>query len=313
MHVIGSLNADQLLELTAFPERGETVLGAGMRLTAGGKGGNQAVAAARAGAPTAMVGVTGDDAHGRLVRRALAEAGVRTTAVRVAAGAHTGLAVVLLEPGGGNRIVVTPGANSELDERDIDAGLATVAPGDVVLLQLEIPPASVAHAARLARAGGATVVLNAAPAPVDLRLLDLADLDVLVVNDPEARAVARLLGVAERSAEERVPALARELDALVVCTMGAEGALAAPAGGPAPVLRVPAVPVSAVDTTAAGDTFTGYLAAALADGTDDLPAALRRAAAAAALAVTRHGAMASIPDLGEVRRTRHASPLTSKE
>ncbi|WP_165953787.1 PfkB family carbohydrate kinase [Streptomyces sp. 8K308] len=315
MHVVGSLNADQLLELSVFPERGETVLSSGTRVTAGGKGGNQAVAAARAGARTAMVGVTGDDAHGRLVRAALAEAGVGTAAVRADPEAPTGLAVVLLEPGGGNRIIVASGANNRVGERDVEAGLAAVEPGDVVLLQLEIPPATVAHAARRARARGATVMLNAAPAPTDARHLDPAYLDVLVVNAHEARAVARLFGVTEGAPEDQAPSLARALDALVVCTAGDRGAYAVPAGGREPVLHVPAVPVPAVDTTAAGDTFTGYLAAALAEGANasDLPAALHRAAAAAALAVTRHGAAESIPDLDEVLRTRFTSPLTSRE
>ncbi|MFD7227543.1 PfkB family carbohydrate kinase [Streptomyces sp. NPDC059881] len=313
VHVVGSLNADQLLEVTAFPGAGETVLGSGMRITAGGKGGNQAVAAARGGARTAMVGATGDDAHGRLVRDALDGAGVCTASVRTTAEAHTGLAVVLLEPGGDNRIIVTPGANASLTEADAAAGLAAVEPGDIVLLQLEIPPTVVAHAARTARARGATVVLNAAPAPTDSRALTPGDLDVLVVNDPEAHAVARLLGLTGHTTpEERVIALARALDALVVCTMGADGAYAAPAGGRRPALHVPAVPVVPVDTTAAGDTFTGYLAAALAEGVDDLSTALNRAAAAAALAVTRSGAMASIPARREVLRARASLP-TAKD
>lgn len=304
VHVVGSLNADQLLEVAAFPGAGETVLGSGMRISAGGKGGNQAVAAARAGAPTTMVGAVGDDAHGRLVRDELSTAGVATGLVRTTAGAHTGLAVVMLEPGGDNRIIVTPGANASLTEADAEAGLAGVAPGDVVLLQLEIPTHVAGHAARAARARGATVVLNAAPAPVDPDCLAPGRIDVLVVNEPEAGAVARLLGLPEHAAtpEERAAALAAALDALVVCTMGARGACAAGAGGARSALHVPAVPVVPVDTTAAGDTFTGYLAAALAGGADDLATALARASAAAALAVTRRGAMTSIPERGEVLR-----------
>jgi ribokinase len=251
-----------------------------------------------------MVGAVGDDAHGRLLRDELSAAGVATGPVLTTAHAHTGLAVVMLEPGGDNRIIVTPGANASLTEADAEAGLSGVAPGDVVLLQLEIPPHVADHAARTARARGATVVLNAAPAPLDPGCLAPGRIDVLVVNEPEAEAVARLLGLPEHAAppEERAPALAAALDALVVCTMGARGACAAGAGGARTVLHVPAVPVVPVDTTAAGDTFTGYLAAALAEGADDLATALTRASVAAALAVTRRGATTSIPERGEVLR-----------
>ncbi|MER7819583.1 ribokinase [Streptomyces sp. NPDC096153] len=312
VHVVGSLNADQLLEVPSFPGAGETVLGSGMRISAGGKGGNQAVAAARAGAATAMIGAIGDDAHGRLVRDALASAGVDTGPVRTTADAPTGLAVVMLEPGGDNRIIVTPGANASLTEADAEAGLAAVGPGDVVLLQLEIPAPVVAHAARTARARGARVVLNAAPAPTDPGCLTPGGLDVLVVNEPEAEAVARLLGLPGHAAspEERALALSAALDALVVCTLGARGACAARSGSGRTALHVPALPVVPVDTTAAGDTFTGYLAAALAEGVDDLAAALRRAAAAAALAVTRGGAMTSIPERREVLRADDCSRPT---
>ncbi|OEU88790.1 hypothetical protein DB35_21365 [Streptomyces abyssalis] len=310
VHVVGSLNADQVMEVPACPRAGETVLGSGMRISAGGKGGNQAAAAARGGARTTMVGATGADAHGRLVRRALAEAGVETASVRTVPDVHTGVAMVLVEPGGDNRIVIASGANSRLTEEDAEAGLAAVEPGDIVLLQLEVPAPVVNHAARLARSRGATTVLNAAPAPADLSCPAPGSHDVLVVNDPEARAVAGLLGIPTDSPEERVVALAQELDALVVCTMGEQGAYAAGSGRGEPVLHVPAFPADAVDTTAAGDTFTGYLAAALAGGAD-LPDALAGASTAAGLSVTRSGGMTSIPALREVCEARAAHPLTT--
>lgn len=295
--VVGSLNADQLLEVPAFPAAGETVLASDVLITAGGKGGNQAVAAARAGATVVMIGALGDDAHGRLVRRALTESAVDTRWVGTADGTHTGTAVVAVEAGGENRIIVSSGANARLTRQDVDAGLAGAGPGDLVLLQLETPVEVVAHAAHLARERGATVVLNAAPAPANTTCLT-TDIDFLVVNQVEMAAVAELLGAgagAEGPGDvaARVLATSRALDCVVVCTTGADGAYVNVGGDR--VAHIPAVQVTAVDTTAAGDTYTGYLAAALARGVTDLPGALATASAAAAVAVTRRGAMASIP------------------
>ncbi|MET9554457.1 ribokinase [Streptomyces sp. NPDC006645] len=317
--VVGSLNADQLLEVPAFPAAGETVLASDVLITAGGKGGNQAVAAARAGAAVVMIGALGDDAHGVLVRRALTESGVDTGWVRTADGTHTGTAVVAVEAGGENRIIVSSGANARLTGQDVETGLAGAAPGDLVLLQLETPVAVVAHAARFAKERGATVVLNAAPAPADAGCLT-ADIDVLVVNQVEMRAVAALVGAGAgtdgpRDAPEGVAgtvlATSRALDCVVVCTTGAEGAYVNVGDR---VAHIPAVQVTAVDTTAAGDTYTGYLAAALARGETDLPAALATASAAAAVTVTRRGAMASIPYAHETGPVAaHAGPDTDTD
>lgn len=298
--VVGSLNADQLLEVPAFPAAGETVLASDVTITAGGKGGNQAVAAARAGASVVMIGALGDDAHGLLVRRALVESGVETGWVRTAGGTHTGTAVVAVEAGGENRIIVASGANARLSPEDVESGLADAAPGDLVLLQLETPVGVVAHAARFAKERGATVVLNAAPAPADTGCLT-TDIDLLVVNQGEMRAVAGLVGAVAQpdggaagrgDVAGTVLATSRALDCVVVCTTGADGAYVNVGDR---VAHIPAVPVTAVDTTAAGDTYTGYLAAALARGESDLPAALATASAAAAITVTRRGAMVSIP------------------
>lgn len=310
--VVGSLNADQLLEVPAFPAAGETVLASDVLITAGGKGGNQAVAAARAGAAVVMIGALGDDAHGVLVRGALTESGVDTGWVRTADGTHTGTAVVAVEAGGENRIIVASGANAHLTRQDVEAGLAGAAPGDLVLLQLETPVAVVAHAARFAKARGATVVLNAAPAPADNGCLT-TDIDVLVVNQVEMRAVAELVGAGAGTGETgdvpgTVLATSRTLNCVVVCTTGAGGAYVN-AGDR--VAHIPAVQVTAVDTTAAGDTYTGYLAAALARGETDLTAALTTASAAAAVTVTRRGAMASIPYAHEIGPVAaHAGPGT---
>ncbi|TXL86419.1 ribokinase [Streptomyces sp. IB2014 016-6] len=313
--VVGSLNADQLLEVPAFPAAGETVLASDVLITAGGKGGNQAVAASRAGAAVTMIGALGDDAHGRLVRRALTESGVDTGWVVTADGTHTGTAVVAVEAGGENRIIVASGANARLTRRDVESGLASAAPGDLVLLQLETPVEVVAHAARFAKERGATVVLNAAPAPADAGCLS-ADIDLLVVNEVEMRAVAGLVGADETGTGERgegrdtagtVLTTSRALDCVVVCTTGADGAYVNTGDR---VVHIPAVRVTAVDTTAAGDTYTGYLAAALARGESDLPAALATASAAAAVTVTRRGAMASIPYADEIGEARAISDAT---
>lgn len=298
--VVGSLNADQLLEVPAFPAAGETVLASDVLITAGGKGGNQAVAASRAGAKVVMIGALGDDAHGRLVRDALTGSGVDTGWVVTADATHTGTAVVAVEAGGENRIIVASGANARLTRQDVESGLAGAAPGDLVLLQLETPVEVVAHAARYAKERGATVVLNAAPAPADTGCLT-TDIDLLVVNEGEMRAVAALVGADEGGDGRDVPgtvlATSRALECVVVCTTGADGAYV-DAGDR--VVHIPAVRVTAVDTTAAGDTYTGYLAAALARGERDLPAALATASAAAAVTVTRRGAMASIPYAAEI-------------
>ncbi|MEU0693258.1 ribokinase [Streptomyces niveus] len=320
--VVGSLNADQLLEVPAFPAAGETVLASDVLITAGGKGGNQAVAASRAGAAVTMIGALGDDAHGRLVRRALTESGVDTGWVVTADGTHTGTAVVAVEAGGENRIIVASGANARLTRQDVESGLAGAAPGDLVLLQLETPVDVVAHAARFAKERGATVVLNAAPAPADTGCLT-TDIDLLVVNEVEMRAVAGLVGADEgresgeggeggdgRDVAGTVLTTSRALDCVVVCTTGADGAYVNVGDR---VIHIPAVRVTALDTTAAGDTYTGYLAAALARGESDLPAALATASAAAAVTVTRRGAMASIPyaaEIGEVRANLDTNSTT---
>lgn len=299
--VVGSLNADQLLEVAACPAAGETVLASDVRASAGGKGGNQAVAAARAGAEVVMVGAVGDDGGGRLVRRELDGSGVDTGRVRVVDGTPTGTAIVLLDQDGENRIIVAPGANAQLGGEDVESGLQRIGAGDVLLLQLETPPDVVAHAARLAARRGATVVLNAAPAPRDATCLT-ADLDYLVVNRGELHAVTQLLGLSSdltgsAPVSDVVRATARALSCAVVATTGSDGAYLSLG---ADVVHIPAVPVTATDTTAAGDTCTGYLAAALAAGETELPKALARASAAASLAVTRPGAMTSIPHAHEL-------------
>ena len=284
--VVGSANLD-LVYRAPIPAPGETVLATGRTSNPGGKGANQAVAAARAGADTAFVGALGDDDAAGVLLTALGGAGVRSVVRRVPG--PSGSALIVVDDAGENAIVVDPGANGRLDGLDADQR-AAVRAADVVLLQLEIPVATVVDAAREAHAAGAVVVLNAAPAQ-SLPDALLADVDLLVVNEHEAAALGGA-GTAERAVDallERVPA--------AVVTLGARGALVA-ARDAAPT-TVPGHRVTAVDTTGAGDTFCGTLVAALAAG-DTLVGAVELATAAAALSVQRVGAVPSIPTREEI-------------
>jgi ribokinase len=274
--VVGSGNVDLVSRVERIPAPGETVLSAGFATHVGGKGANQATAAARAGAGTTFVGAFGDDEHGARLLASLAADGVRTL-VRTAAE-PTGTALVTVSAAGENAIVVDPGANAALTALT-DEERQAVAAADVVLLQLEIPLATVTAAARAATG---TVVLNAAPArplPHDL----LSAVGLLVVNEHEAA----LLGGAD--------GLLAVVPALVV-TLGAEGALVHTRDT---TTAVPGIPVDVVDTTGAGDTFCGALAARLAEGVP-LARAVRFATTAAALSVRRPGAVPAIPTREEI-------------
>ncbi|MFI2488942.1 ribokinase [Promicromonospora kroppenstedtii] len=289
--VVGSVNADTSLRLAALPKPGETVLAREAAGSLGGKGANQAVAAARAGARVRMVGAVGRD-DGAPLAGALAAEDV-DTALLTRSERPSGRALVLLDDAGENSIIVVPGANAALDDDAVRRACADLSPGDVLVLQHEIPAATSRLAAATASAAGAAVIWNAAPAPV--RAADLVEhVDLLVVNEHELGAVARLLGLEPAGAEADVAAVAARLGTDVVCTLGAAGALVYRSGAH---VRVAAPVVTAVDTTAAGDTFVGYLAASW-----HLPLseAVRRAAQAGALAVTRHGAAPSIPTRAEV-------------
>jgi ribokinase len=285
--VVGSLNEDVLVTVDRLPGRGETVIGSSARTAPGGKGANQAAAAGRLGAGVAMVGRVGADPAGDRQRAALADLGVDVALVQPTPDELTGTATIPVEASGGeNLIVVVPGANAALTPADVD--VAAVHDADVVLLQLENPLATVRAAAS---AASGTVVLNPAPAqPLPAELL--AMVDVLVPNEHE---LLRLTGSEDG---DRTPAeladLGRRLGTgSVVVTLGARGALVAPAVGTA-VLQAPP-PVEPVDTTGAGDCFCGALAQALARG-DELAVAVRYAVAAAAASTTGAGARGALPD-----------------
>jgi ribokinase len=286
--VIGSLNLDLVARVARMPRPGETVLALGYAEHAGGKGANQAVAAARAGARVAMVGRVGRDDAGARLRDGLAGEGIDVAEVR-SSDAPTGRALIEVDEHGQNRIVVVAGANHAWrGDRSPDGVLAEAG---LIVLQREIPDVVVAEAVRRARAAGVRVVLNLAPAgPVGADVLSAVD--VLVVNESEAAEVA---GGAEREVERDPLGAARRLaDRVrgdVVVTLGADGAVHAGRSGEG---RVDGFEIDAVDTTGAGDAFVGALAARLDDG-DDMAEAVRFACAAGAEAATREGAQPSLP------------------
>jgi ribokinase len=288
--VVGSLNIDQTIRVRSLPRPGETVRGSDATFSPGGKGGNQAIAAARAGAPVKFTGAVGDDAHGRQILGVLSEAGIDASHVRVLGTAATGTAVIAVDDSGENQIIVSPGANAGLTVDDVEAGLATLTAGDVLVLQLEIPAELVRQAAGIAKEAGAFVILNAAPAPRQLDGL-LENVDLLVVNEQEIRVLAGLTAT-PGDHRELVKALPPAIGPAIVCTAGAEGSFTVLDGS---LLYVPASEVPAKDTTGAGDTFVGYLAASLLAAPGELLSAMILASRASALAVTRIGAMESIP------------------
>ena len=295
--VLGSLNMDISVTVPRLPPPGATVLGSAATFTPGGKGANQAVAAARLGAQVRMAGCVGDDDFGRQLVAALENEGVDAANVRVAAGVPTGLAMISVDHEGENLITVAPGANHEIAEPDVAA--AVRGPRDVLVISAEIPLPAIRLA--LDRARGTRCVLNLAPAPAPAEAAGLvADgVDWLVVNESEAGAILGQpvdgLAGARRAAAGLVAAGAR----YAVVTAGAHGAaLASQDHGqdtaPDEVPSFPAFRVKAVDTVGAGDTFVGALAVALAAGVPP-PEAVRAAAAAGATAATRPGAQAGMP------------------
>ncbi len=274
--VVGSLNVDVTVVVDRPPRPGETVLGGALRRGFGGKGGNQAVAAALAGSPTVMVGAVGDDPDGAAYRDRLARLGVDTSSVARRPRGVTGTALITLSADGENAIVVAPGANGTLTKEDIEAAVdassaGRLRPADVVLVSLEVPLDVACHAVRLAHRAGARAIVNAAP------YADLPDdvlaADPLVVNEHEAA----LLG--DRAPES------------CLVTMGARGATWRG-------VHIAAVPTIAVDSTGAGDTFCGALASALAAGLTERDA-MAAAAEAASRAVTWLGAQPPQADFSE--------------
>ncbi|HWQ46004.1 MAG TPA: ribokinase [Longilinea sp.] len=294
--VLGSLNMDLIVRMDHLPAPGETVLGGDLVTALGGKGANQAVAAARLGGQVSMVGRVGMDAYGHAQRSALEAAGIDTQWLLTDPGALTGVAFILLDKNGQNSIVVSPGANQRMLANDVAAIKPALEHADCLVMQLETPLETVTAAAALAAQMGVKVILNPAPAqglPKDL----LCHVDTLILNETEAALLTGMPVEGDAAAHAAGKQLLSKGPRCVALTLGGRGAywITAQHSG-----FVQAYTVEVVDTTAAGDAFVGAMAVALAEEWEqDL--ATHFACAAGAIAVTRLGAQPSLPTLAEVK------------
>ena len=295
--VVGSINMDLVARMARLPRPGETVHGDDFQTIPGGKGANQAVAAARLGARVTMIGRVGDDSFGETLRRSLEEHGVSTEHVLVTKGCSSGVALIGVEATGANSITIVAGANGRLTPHDVELRAEVIAAADVLIVQLETPLDTVATAIRLAREAGVRTILDPAPAPSGPLSAELLAVDILSPNQSEAES---LTGVAvhdvasARTAARRL----RDLGAkAVVLKLGELGAFVLDEAGREEL--VPARAASVVDTTAAGDAFTAGLAVALAEGRS-LPDAARFGCAAGTLACMKLGAQPAMPSRDDV-------------
>jgi ribokinase len=293
--VVGSFNMDLLARTPRMPVKGETILGGPFYMGPGGKGANQAVAAARLGADVAMVVLLGKDTFGDQAQANLVKEGMRPEYIMRTDKTHTGVALILVDASGENEIVVAAGANDLMQPEHVDAARKAIVGADMLLVELEVPLETVEHAISEAHQAGTKVLLNPAPGrPLSNALLSMVD--VLTPNETEAQIITGMPVTNLKEAE----AAARKLLSLgvkaAVITLGAQGALAVT---PTIAQRVPGRKVEVVDTTGAGDAFSGALAVALAEG-QELLSAVAFANAAAALQVTRLGTAPAMPYRSEV-------------
>lgn len=292
--VVGSSNIDLTALVDRLPARGETLLGRQVMQSFGGKGANQAVAAARAGATVGFLSKVGSDANGALIEQHLAAQGLSRMVLLRDAEAQTGIAMILVDAAGNNQIVVVPGSNQHLTPADVRQHAGLISGARVLLVQMEIPIETVQECLRLAKRHGLLTILNPAPAcsllPEFVRMVD-----VLTPNEREACVLS---GVTDSA--EAAEVLVRGGVGTVVVTRGAEGAVISRGKE---VIPVPAFVVEAVDSTGAGDAFNGALACALAEGMP-IEAAVEMAAAAGALATTGRGAQTALPTRSEIDRLR---------
>lgn len=295
--VVGSSNTDMIIRLNRLPRPGETLLGGEFSMAAGGKGANQAVAAARAGGHVTFIARVGKDVFGDRALEGFRRDGIAVDRIIRDPRSASGVALIFVGAEGQNSIAVASGANARLTASDVRKARRVIAEADLLMMQLETPLATVRAAAQEATAARVAVMLNPAPArPLSRTLLRLVT--VLTPNETEAEMLSGVRIRNDRSAVRAAVALLGQGPKIVAITLGARGALVATREGHQ---IVPAFPVRAVDTTAAGDVFNGALAVALAEGRE-LNDAVRFANAAAALSVTRLGAQPSAPKRSAIER-----------
>ncbi len=293
--VIGSSNTDMICRVPHIPKPGETVLGGDFFTVQGGKGANQAVAAARAGGNVTFIACVGNDLFGKQAIESYKAEGIDTSCIEMVDNVPTGVALINVADSGENSIAVAPGANARLSPEVTDKYREVILSADIILMQLEIPIETVCHVARMAHAANIPVVLNPAPArEINPEILPM--LACITPNEHEALLVSGLFPPDPKMVSEMAAEIQRKGIKSVIITLGSEGALYREG---ATEERVPGIPVKAVDTTAAGDTFNGYLVVELAKGRT-LREAITIANKAAAISVTRMGAQPSIPYSSEI-------------
>lgn len=289
--VLGSINTDLVVRAPHFPRPGETLHGSDFAVVGGGKGANQATAAARLGAPVQFIGAVGADDFGTRRIEEMAAAGVDVTAIKRIADSPTGVALITVNAQGENTIIVVAGANWRVTAEDISGMMLAMAAGGVLVAQLELPLETTAAGLARAREAGLTTMLNTAPYKAEARGL-LRHVDILVANEVEAGDLAEWASaVTEENASDVVARLRARGPQTVIVTLGAAGVIVATG---AQVTVIPAPRVHVVDTTGAGDCFTGAFAAALVGG-ETIEQAARRAVAAASYSTTIFGATTGMP------------------
>lgn len=294
--VFGSLNLDLITQTPRLPTPGETVLGKHFTTMPGGKGANQAVAAARMGVPTQLVGRVGEDAFGQTLLRSLQQGGVDVEAITCDLANHSGVAAVAVNEDGENQIVVVPGANGAVNQSDVDRLIVLLPKADILLLQFELPIDAVLAAAKAAKEAGVRVILDPAPVPSPLPPEFYTLADILTPNQTEAAQLVGMSVTDKQSAGVAATALRQRGAETVIVKMGALGAYCS---GPEGSFHVPAFPVKTVDTVGAGDAFNGGLAAALSEGLK-LEEAVILASAIAALSTTQSGTQTAMPSRKEL-------------
>ena len=297
--VLGSLNVDTILQVTRFPEPGETLALNDKQMAGGGKGANQAIAAARSGAQTSFIGRVGHDDDGRFMLNQLKDSGVSTEFVSVSSDAGTGHAFVMLEQSGENRILIYGGSNAELSSKDVLAAEAKIEAADFMVAQLETPMDTTEFAFDLAKSHQVTTILNPAPAVKNISKSLLSKSDIITPNETEAEIITGIKVVDEASMAEAAKEMRAMGVKIVIITLGSKGVYFDD-GSKHGV--IPAFKVQALDTTAAGDTFLGSFSSELKPDLSNIEAAIKYGNKASSLAVQKMGAQPSIPTRNEVEK-----------